>query len=117
MKRNNDDLLRDKLREMWNLLQTKQSEPCEVFRIGDTLVCKSLLSDSQLREGQEILDESMSSVSGKIEIEDFVDVILRRLKYRLWEFDIMKREKQQLHRDIYKYRRMLGEDNPNSDKD
>ena len=109
MKRNND-LLRDKLGEMWNLLQPKQSEPCEVFKIGDMLICKSLLSDDQLREGQNILDDCMSPVSGKI--DDVVDAILRRLKYRLWEFDIMKREKQQLHRDIYKYRKLLedGED-------
>ena len=107
MKRNNDDLLKEKLREMWNLLQPKQSEPWEVFMIGDMVACKSLLADSQIREGQSILDDCMSPVSRKI--EDFVDAILRRLKYRLWEFDIMKREKQQLHRDIYKYRKMLGD--------
>ena len=123
MKRNNNDLLRDKLREMWRLLQPKQSEPCEVFKIGDMVICKSLLSDSQLREGQNILDDCMSPVSGKI--EDFVDAILRRLKYMLLEKDAYIRKTQHLHRQIYRYRKMLGDDedsnagddHPNSDRD
>lgn len=115
MHRDNKDLLSQKLREMWKLLQPKQGEPCESFVIGGMLICNPLLSDGQLRQGQHILDDCMSPASGKI--EDFVDAILRRLKYKLWQFDIMEREKQQLHRDIYRYRKRLGEDNPNSDKD
>ncbi len=123
MKRNNNDLLKEKLNEMWKLLQPKDSEPCKVFQIGNMLICKSLLSDRQLREGQEIHDDCMSPVSGKF--EDVCDAILCRLKYHLWEFDIMKKEKQQLHRDIYKYRKLFGDGEdckdgpapPDSDKD
>lgn len=108
MPRNNNDLLREKLGEIWKLLERKQTEPVEAFVIGGMLICNPLLSDSQLRQGQNILDDCMSPTSGKI--DDFADAILRRLKYKLWEFDIMKKEKQQLHRDIYKYKKRLGED-------
>ena len=108
MQRDNNDLLKAKLLEMWKLLERKQSEPVEAFVIGGLLICNPLRSDAQLRQGQNILDDCMSPASGKI--EDFADAILRRLKYKLWEFDIINKEKQQLHKDIYKYKKRLGEE-------
>ena len=108
MTRKNEGVLKARLVEICMLLHPKQSEPCEVLRMGDMFICKPLLSDVQLRQGQDIINDAMNLAS--CDIEDFVDVILRRLKYKLWEFDIMKKEKQGLHKEIYKYKKRLGED-------
>ncbi len=123
MNKKDEQALKEQLQQMMGLLQPRESEPCEVFVVGDMIICKSLLSDSDIREGQAILDDCMSPDSGKI--EDFVDAILRRLKYMLLEKDAYKRKTQHLHRQIYRYRKMFGDgedwepgnDPPNSDED
>ncbi len=106
MKRNNNDLLKEKLNEMWNLLQPKDSE---VFKIGDMVICKSLLSDNQLREGQEILNEAFSPSSRGL--EDFAEAIVLRVRYFLLDKEAEHRNAQNLRKELWKCRKRIdGED-------
>jgi len=75
------------------------------FPDGDSTLVKGITHDPQLREGNDILYDSMLPTDATL--VDFVDSLIRMIKYFLLSMETQERKNYLLRREVRKYRELL----------
>ena len=101
--------IRKKLLALCHLAQPKDyTDPHQLYQLGDKVICRQLKSAPNIAAGRTVLQDLMSVRDS--DIDNLLATLRMRTKYLLLDREALNRELKLLRREVYRYRKALGEE-------